>query len=297
MASLTAYWQALAQALDDLEVVVLTGGSTSTAVSTLLVSSATGITTGAYEGRWIYQYSGANAPQQRKVSIYAPGSGTLTVPTNWLAPASGDAIALTSLHPITGAIGSDTDYRTICDRAFGRMFLTTEVTTPITLSGTYPMTSYPWLDRQERLLSIKEPHPAGGVYQPVDASWRGWELIPGSPVAKLNVRRPYLTATGNVTINAIRPALTWIKVAGTWGESVTGLINETDEAQPSIAEFLPFALTEALPRLIARSPGRPNAEWLTLLKQAEDDVKQSRFLDRTQLVAQQPTPAPLARAS
>jgi hypothetical protein len=74
--------------------------------------------------------------------------------------------------------------------------------------------------------------------------------------------------------------VTWIKVGSVWGES-TGLSAESDEALPTVDDWLPFALVEALAVLIRRSPGRPNAEWLTMLAQAQADVARSPYRDRT----------------
>lgn len=290
MPSLTSYWKALADALDDRETINLSDGTTTTVIAAQIVNGTTGATSGLYDGRWFFNQTRAT---QAKVASYVPGTGTTTnTPAALSANVAGDSGTFTSLFPVRRLVGAETDYLTLCNRALGRMMLDVEVEVTITTSDTYAMTAFPSLDRPERLREVREPSPVTGMAA-TSSMWRGWELVPDPPTASLRTNVPFTTATGSLEVEWTRPASTWIKVSSTWGESTVGLANETDEAQPSLEEWLPFALTEALPVLIARSPGRPNAEWLTLLAQAEADVKISRWRDRTQEV----TAAPAERAA
>lgn len=287
MPSTTTLWQALADALDDRETVTLSGGSTTTAVSLALVNADAGVTSNLYAGRWFFNQTKVT---QAKVASYDKAAGTVTNAPAVTANASTDVGHFTHLFPVRHTIGAETDYLTLCNRALGRMMLEVEVEVTITTSDTYPMTAFPSLDRPERLREVREPSPVAGRAA-ISSMWRGWELVPDPPTASLRVKAPFGTVTGNIEIEWTRPAATWINNA----ESAVGLVAESDTAQPSVEEFLPFALTEALPVLIARSPGRPNAEWLTLLAQAEADVKVSRWRDRTQEVA--PAAAPPSQAA
>lgn len=279
MPTLTTLWQALADALDDRETVTLSGGSTTTAVSLALVTADAGVTSNRYAGRWFYNQT---KNTQAKVASYVPGTGTVTNAPAVTANASTDVGHFTSLFPVLHDVGAETSYRTICNRALGRMGDADEVTVAITTSDDYTL-AYPWLDRPERLLGIREPSPISGRIVD-DSGWRIWELIPIHPSARLRVQEPFTSTSGSpsIALDVIRPQSTWIAVASTWAESTVGLVNPTDEAQPSVEEWLPFGLVEALTVLIARSPGRPNAEWLKLLDLAQNAVKASRYRDLTQ---------------
>lgn len=286
MPTLTALRGALALALDDLEteVVAVAGSTTSIGISELL-AAVTGVTSNMYEGRWIYHRQGG---RQRKVQAYVPGTGALTITPAWTAPTPGDTVEFTGLFPCIPAPAAETDYRTLLNRALGRMAMNVEVEVAIVaFQDTYPMTAFPSLDRPERLRGVREPSPFPGR-QPVDSMWRGWEAVPDPPTMSLRAKSVFGVSTGNIEVEWTRPASTWIKVAGTWAESAVGLVNESDEAQPAIEEILPFALVEALNVLIARTPGRPNAEWARMLKDAEDAVERSWYRDRTQVLAPQP---------
>lgn len=283
------YYQALGAALDDVEFAAVTAGTTTSFTAATLVNTLTGVTSARYEGRWAYHSAGVNAPQQRKISAYDPATGACTVTPAWTTPAGVDQVVLTSLFPILHVVGSETEYREIINRALGRMYGRGEATVSVPAGAqSVSLAALPWLDRPERLLGVREPSPIGGR-EPIDSSWRKWELVPGLPTSRLRLRTPFLGAA-TVTLDVLRPASSWIAVGGVWGESTVGLHNESDQAMPSIEEFLPFGLVEALGILIARAPGRPSAEWVRLLKDAQDAVSRSRYKDRTQEVAQ-PAPA------
>lgn len=285
MTTRTALWQALADALDDRETATLSGGSTTTAVSLAWVTTATGVTSSRYEGRWLFNQTKAT---QSKVITYVASTGTNTVAPAVTAAASSDVVSLTSLAPVVHVIGSETDYCTWVDRALGRMGLRHEIEIPIVAGqDVYPLTAFPSLDRPERLVQVREPSPVSTRTAPVHIAAIGWELVSDPPVASLRTRSPFDATSGSMTVERIVPANRWIKLSGggSYTESAVGLAAEGDEAYPSVEEFLPFGLAEALPVLIARSPGRPNAEWERLLKGAEDDVARSRYRDLTQEMA------------
>lgn len=289
MAYLSDYRRTLAYALDDLQVEGATSGTTTTVTIGNLVNTATGVTSALYEGTWLFHESGANAPQQLKVISYVPSTGVLTFTPAGAAIGSTEVVELTHLFPAQRAVGAETDYRTLVNRALSKMMAEVDVDVAIVRGArTVALTNQPWLNRPERLLGVREPAPFDSD-ETVDAAWRQWELVPGDPVSSLRCRTPFLADTA-VTLRAIRPASTWIATAGVWAEKIDniGLANETDQALPATAEFLPFGLVEALTVLLARSPGRPNAEWQRLLKDAQDAVAMSRYRDRTQRVEQAP---------
>ena len=294
MPSLTAYYQALARALDDQAIAGVTAGTTTTFTAQVLVTAATGATSSLYEGRWAFHRVGANAPQQTMIISGVPTTGVMTVSPAINAPANTDVLDLTSLFPVISTIGADTDYRTLCNRALGRMMLEVEVEIAVTTSDAYPMTLYPWLDRPERLRQVREPNPFSASLAPIDSMWRQWEIVSDPATASLRTKVPFSAASGNISLEAIRPAVTWIAVPTTFAESLVGLVGVDDKAQPSVEEFLPFGLDEALNVLIARSPGRPNAEWARMQEKARADIAASRYRDRTQMIEQAPTASPAA---
>lgn len=286
MASLTAYYQALMDALDDRETVTLSGGSTTTAISAAWINGSTGVTSGLYAGRWLYNQTNV---AQSKIASYVPGTGTQTVKTAMTANANANVVTLSGLFPVIHTLDAETDYRTIANRGLGRMMLSVPVTIAVTTSDRYSMVSYPSIIRPEQLLEVREPSPISGR-SPVPSD-RGWKLITGKP-PYLQTERPFLTATGNLEVEWMRQASTWIAIAGTWAESTVGLANESDQAIPTVEDWLPFGLEEALTVLIARSPGRPSAEWARLLKQAQDDIARSPYRDRSA----EPAPSPVQAA-
>lgn len=292
MPSLTTLTQALLDALDDRETVTLSGGSTTTAISAAWINSATGVTSGRYEGRWLYNQT---KDAQSKVSSYDKTTGTQTVMTAMTANANTDIATLSNLFPCIHALGSDTDARTIANRALGRMMLKVESEQAITTADTYAMTSFPSLDRPERVVEVREPSPVAGR-APIFSKWRGWTLVQDPPAASLRTLTPFATTSGspNLTLERIVPASCWIAVPTTFAESAVGLVNQTDLAYPSVEEWLPFALEEALVVLIARTPGRPNAEWERMLAAAREKIATSIYRDLTQAVAQAPARAEAA---
>lgn len=290
MPSFTTLWQAVADALDDRETVTLSAGAAGppvTMTSLALVNLATGVTSSLYEGRWVYNLTKVT---QSKAYLYVPATGVVTLTPTVTTPATSDVVSLTSLFPVLHTVGADTDYLTICNRALARMMLEVEVEIACTTADAYPMTAFPSLDRPERLRQVREPSPVTGR-APIDSMWRRWELVPDPPTASLRTQVPFAVATGNISVEWTRPASTWIAVPTTFAESAVGLVNATDQAQPSAEEFLPFGLEEALTVLIARSPGRPSAEWERMLAKARSDIGASRYRDRTQMVEQAPSPA------
>jgi hypothetical protein len=288
---LTAYRQALARALDDLDVFILSAaaaGPPTTVTSLSLINTATGVTSSLFEGAWLFHSVGASAPQARRVAAYTPATGLLTLAAAMNAPSVSDTCELSRLFPAIAAIGSETDYRTIINRGLGRMMIERKDTISATVSDSYPLTAFPSLDRPERLRRVSEPNPHPGRATPVDSAHRKWRVVPDVPTAALENDAPFAVATGVVTLEWTAPATKWIAVAATWAESAVGLVNESDEAQPAIEEALPFLVEEALTVLIARAPGRPNAEWERKLEKARDDIAVSRYRDRTQVVEQAP---------
>lgn len=287
----SAYYTALGRVFDDIAAYAAASGTTTTVVIAALISNVAGVNPNAsanrFDGFWSYN---ATKGQQRLVLSggYGASTGTLTFAPVATAASASDAIKLTRLFPVIEDVLSDeTSYRTITNRALGRMGFAIESEIAITTSDTYPLTAFPSLDRPERLLEVREPAPVASRAA-ISSMWRGWELVPDPPIASLRVNVPFASTTGapNVTIERIVPANCWIAVPTTFAESAVGLVSETDQAIPSVEEWLPFAIDEACGILLARGATAPNGRWADLRERARADIARSRYRDLTQERAQ-----------
>jgi len=287
MPTLRDYRRALARALDDLGVYTLTSPTASTLICTLLVNASPGASTHRYDGRWLYL--AAPIPQQRVVTTggYNPGDGTLTFAPTATPATAGTEVELTGLFPsLSVALSEDTDYRTLVNRALAALLVHDRLTVAITTADSYPIAAYPWLDRMERLVGVLEPSPVSGR-RPVDAGWRGWRLVVDGPTPRLEVNAPFATASGDLTLDVLRPANTLVN--GT--DSTTGLVDDTDTAVPAIEEFLPVGLMEAYQALMSRTPGRPNSNWHQKWAEAREMAHRLRAYDRTSEIEATAPPA------
>jgi hypothetical protein len=259
------YRQAMGRALDDLNAYAVSAGSSTTVASAFLVNNTTNASTTRYNGRWCYISSGTAIGQLRRVRSngYAPSTGTLTTTPDWgVSPAASDTLELTSLFPaIPSTLGEDTDYRSILNRALALLMIADRIAPSIT-TGTVSLATWPWLDRDERLVRILEPSPVSGR-APVDSSWRGWRLVLDGEAAFLEPRIPFASASGALTLEVLRPANTWIRTGGTWTETspASGLAGDTTEAVPSIDEVRTVGLMVAYEALMNRTTGQPNGDW------------------------------------
>lgn len=277
------YRTELARSFNDLFFGIAVTGSTTTVQIQTLITSDTGASTGRYDGAWIYNAT-TNQQRQVKNGSYVLATGQLTVTTPWTAPSLGDAIYITWLCPSEVApFTGDSAYLTFINKALRRIGHPDQITEPATVNH-YVTITRPWLDRPERLLRVRESAQieSGEVY---DSGWRRPELEMLGTSPTLHLRTPFLTATGSLVLDVIRPADTWIKVAGTWAESTVGLVNETDEARPTLNEVTDVAILEVCQVLPWRSPGRPNGPTEAMYKAAYDRVSKMQHVDMTQLKA------------
>jgi hypothetical protein len=284
-ASTGSYRRAVATSLDDLVgPYPLSGATASTITVPSLVSGDANASPTRYGGRWAYLASGLGAGQTRRVraNSFVAASGMLSVDPPWTTvPSGGDRVELYGFFPPTPQVGEDTSYLGLLNAALRRLVAPDRVGIAITTSQEYSLTTLPWLDRDERLVAIWEP----GVLPsslPIPADWRRprLRLDAESPVLELAV--PFASATGALRLDVLRPADTWIKTAGVWAESTTGLVNETDEALPSVEDVEAEALAEAYFSLMSRSPARPNGAWGQKWQAQREIARARRRHDATQ---------------
>ncbi len=239
-----------------------------------------------YDGRWLYIASGTAIGQQRVVQTggYNPLIGQYTVWPSWsTSPAVYDDVLLTGIFPSISNPGSpldtapltDTSYRDLINRALRHLVVPDRLTLPITTADTYSLATYAaWLDRPERLVRVREPSPVSGR-DPIDASWRGPELVldAGAPLLKLHA--PFGTASGDLTLEVLRPAHTLISGV----ETTAGLDAEDDTAIPDVESVVTATLVEAYQVLMNRTPGRPTNQWAGLYDEALASAQRLRYYD------------------
>lgn len=292
MPTITAYRRALASALDDIGVHVVGAGTTSTVTLGALADSTTNASTRRYDGAWVYLVTGNGALQSRRVvrGGFTPSTGLLTLELTWTAPSLGDVAEVTRLFPGIGqqVNPEDIDYRTLVNRALARMVTPDRITLAVTTSDTYSLASYPWLDRPERLLGVLEPAPISGR-APISAQWRGPSLTLDAGANVLQLQTPFETASGNLTLDVLRPCDTLIS-----GSETTGGFNgaETQTALPSVDDLLPAMLLEAYAALAHRMRGTPDgANWERKRAAQEAELRKMRYYDLSRERPQAPQEA------
>jgi hypothetical protein len=282
--ALLTYVEALALALDDLGRYTVTSATNNSITAGGLIAS-TGTSANRYDRAWLYvQGAGGAADVGRVVrpESYVPTTGTISYDPGFTAPVATTPFLLTGLFPVFAEVtAEDTSYRTLVVRGLSRMIFRDRITTPITTADSYALTTWrAWLDRPERLVGVFEPAVISGR-QPTDAGWRAVRLVLDAELPTLELGAPFSTASGNLTLEVLRPAHTWVEAGSGWVESTTGPTADTHQAVPSVEDFLPFGLMAAYQVLMSRSPGRPNGNWTDKLVDAREQAMKSRYWDHT----------------
>ncbi len=292
MATLAQYRRPLAYALNDLGLYEVSSATNSTVTIVTLADSTTSASANRYDGRWVYLATGAGQGTQRRVKPggFTPASGVLDLQLTWTVPSAGDQVEITGLFPAqTGGLGStsvspeDASYQTFINRALAQILVPDRITLAITTAETYPITTWPWLDRPERLLRVLEPPPNGTAA--VDAMWRKPRLILGS-APQLQLNAPFATATGNLTLEVLRPAITLISGV----EGVVGLATEGQTALATVEDVREIGLLEAYRDLQHRAPGRPGGAWDKKFADQQARVENLFYFDQTAWRRQQQAP-------
>lgn len=262
MGTLLTYWQALARALDDLDGPYAVASAASNQVaSARLVNNTPSASLHRYDNAWVHVDTGAGAGQLAHMVAngYVPSTGALTLTPNWTTiPSPADQFSLTYLFPARGgAVGADTDYRSLVNRALALILAPDRLSIAITTADTYSTTAYPWLDRPDRLVRVLEPAPMSGR-APTDASWRGPRLVVDGASPFLQLNAPFTTASGNLVLEVWRPGDSLVNGV----ESTTGLSAGTDTALPRVEDVVMVALLEGYQVLANRNPSRPSGQWV-----------------------------------
>lgn len=283
------YWQALAKSFDDLEPCgTSSAGTTSTVTMPLLVNGHANASANRYDGKFLYVVSGPGAGAQRTVRTGGlnPGTGVLTFDPTTTAPTA-SVIALTSLFPVQPLPSEQrTDYYSLVNRALGMIAMPDRISFSVTSStDTYATTSYPWLDRQERLSSeapggdpfLENPIISGR--RPRQCGWRGIRLVLDGITPAFEIDAPF---TGTLYVETLRPQDTLIDGS----DSTTGLTAESQTAKPSVEDVVKIGRMLGIEVLMARSPGFPDGNWAAQYPAAVRAALSVKYLDRTQMSQQ-----------
>jgi len=290
--TLLAIMQAVARALDDEGTYPSSAATSTTATFGVLANSTSSASTRRYDGRYLLVASGTGIGQQRRINpnTYVPSTGAVTVNAAWtINPGTNDLILMASLFPPFEGLtpGEDTSYRTLINRGLEKLLVPRRVTLSITTSDSYALTTWPWLDRDARLLAVLEPSVQTGR-QAVDASWRGPRMIvSGGTGNVLTLKTPFASASGSLTLETLSPVSRWINGA----ESSAGLVSLTDTAEVTIPDAITAILPEAYQALMARNNGNPTGEWARKLADARANAAALRYYDDTLTKPAAPAPA------
>ncbi len=270
--------------LDDASYHLALAGATFNSVSAQsLASASVNLSAGRYNGKWIahiFNSTGLIQQSQVRKDSWVPSTGTVSVEPGWVAPSALDQFELTGLFPVDNPpFVGDTSYRSLLNAALRKLLVPDRVTIAITTSQSYSLTSIPGLDRPERLLAVLEPGPTGGV--PVDAAFRRPRLVRDAQGAVLILDVPFITASGSLTLDILRPADTVIAtLAGgsVFADSTSGFVNDFDQAKPDVAEIVEVGLAEAFRALMNRGE---DARWRERWQTQEQIARSQPHYDRS----------------
>ena len=305
MPSLVDLVRYCAYSLDDAAVLPVVSATSTTITIGGLANSETDASTARYDNRWLYVMTGSGAGQQRwvKPGSYVPSTGQVTLEVGFnTQPVNNDLVVLTSLFPVAEGLvaGEDIGYRRLLNHALARLLVEDRIELAITTDDSYPLSgNWPWLNRQERLVGIREPSPVSGR-RAVPANWRNPRVVQDGQTVTLELTAPFSVASGNMILDVLRPGNTWIKTGSTWAETDPngGLVNATDETSPTLTfeEINTVFQMLAFEALMHRSPGRPNGNWAARYEQARADAERLTRYDRT-LFVPETAAAPAAATS
>lgn len=234
--SLQNYRRALARRLQSLSVVTTTAeGSTSALIASAL---AGGLENNRYAQAWVLPVDGPNAGVLRRVGNQALNTSTgqlsVSVPWGTVMPAATE-IEIHRLLPPDDHDGW-TGLRSILNQALSECWTFQRLPlTGVADQGTYDLSAYgDWLE-PDAIHELFGEVQAGALYATPHG---GFGPYRDANTLNLDIA-PTLEAGDTAKLAVFRPLDTYIKVAGTWGDSTVGLVNDTDEALIN-----PEALTE-----------------------------------------------------
>ncbi len=273
--TLQAYRRALARALDDLGVYAVAASGASSVTSVDMADLTASASTGRFNGAWVYACESGVQRRALKDGLVT-ATGALSLNYTWTLLTPGTQIEVTRLFPIHSQVpGEDRSYTDIVNRSLAKILVPDRVTAPIVTTDSISVADYSWLDRQERITRYLEPPPVGT--RPVDAGWRGWQLVLTGGVPTLEPRARFDAALGNLTLEVLRPADTL--VSGVETAPGTGLSVDTHTAIAPLEDVVLVGLMEAYQTLMSRDPGRPGGNWAAKYADARERAEKAFHFD------------------
>jgi len=249
---------------------VATGGSTSTVICAAAFKSPD-LPTSALAYAWIYNPTSVYPKQQRvRKDGLTFGSGQIN-----LADVIGTAFINSTVFEVhtrmpaaretADGFGQATQMGCLECLNAGLRHIRTETTRALSLvSGQQDYAiSDAWLGHRGRLKDVREQDAFNGGTR---STSRPWELRGGTGTRTFHVDAPYRFTSGAPTIDLVveRPADTAIKVSGSWTDSTVGVLNETDEADVEVSDWVTVALVYAYSSLSAARSGPARQRYADL---------------------------------
>jgi hypothetical protein len=123
----------------------------------------------------------------------------------------------------------------------------------------YSLAAYPWLTTEDRIVDVWIRR-SGAVR---DELLREWRFLHDAEGPMLEIRTPVSTSD-TLKPRVYRPLDTWLKVDGTWQDSTSGLVSDTDEALLSLDGLQTVGLAWAYETLAQQGMGAEVAQYTAL---------------------------------
>jgi len=231
-----------------------------------------------YDGFSAYITDGALLGQQRRVvrSGYTASSGTLLLHRAF-ATTPATAVEF-ELHGTLPAIALDNvdGLREAINKALAACWSLDRLTfTGIADRNFYSLTAYPWLRRRDQLGAIYGPASTTTTSPPL---WPGggWLRLDGD-TPRLEIRQTF-AADETFYVDVLRPANSYIKAGGAWGESTVGLVDDADEALTDQNLVVEIALGYCYETLAVSGDQQDREKWRQM--EAAQKTKAARLRDR-----------------
>jgi hypothetical protein len=216
----------------------------------------------AYDRAWVFPSSGDVSGEQRRVSDngYDLATGTLTVTRQFSSlPSSGSEIEIHTRLPAV-KMNRIPGLHDIINQTLSVLWTIQRVDFPTSTSESFTLTP-DWLVKTGQVLD---------VFKPSSTDYRPYS-VGNAYTFHYNAETPFLQGPQNDEegweMELVRPGNTWIKVAGVWQESTTGLVNDTDECLFVPQVVIPIAMYFAFDAL-SRSPWESDAQRAYWAKEA-----------------------------
>lgn len=244
--SLKTYRQKLAQDIGFYVLSTTTAANSTTTNITLGDLADSALTTDYYNNVWVIVTSTTSGliGQTRRIKTdgYAPATGIMTLTRGFSsASTNGTEVELHGVLPPV-AMGGMKGWREIINDALRECWAIDKLSIAPANSTTYTHTlsDLPWIPDEDDFIEVWQ-RSTGAETDSIVPEWR-FEYNADAPVIEL---RKTLSTADRLKPMVYRPMDTWIKVGNSWGNSTSGLVNDSDQA------LLPLEGMERIGKAIA----------------------------------------------